>query len=289
MNNNPLVSVIIPVYNHEKYVQTAIKSIINQTYQNIQLVVINDGSKDSSYQKVMELKEECERRFPKTYFETKENEGSKITYSKLVEKAEGKYIYLIASDDISKPQAIEKEVEFLENNPEYVLAVGDNEVIDKDDNLQNVPTAKETISRARKINFYSEDFGNYSTLFFIGNHIPNGYLVRKDILYKAGKFTNDAPLEDWWEMLQLSKYGKFKFIDEILFSYRIHGENTMLQSKHMREMARQTFAHELKSLKNTDFSKMLPVVRKTYLQYKFFSKLAKFAKKLELRLKFKNS
>lgn len=289
MNNNPLVSVIIPVYNHERYVQTAIKSIINQTYQNIQLLVIDDGSKDSSYQKVMELKEECEKRFPKTYFETKPNEGSRATYNKLIEKAEGKYIYLIASDDISKPQAIEKEVEVLENNPDYVLAVGNNEVIDSEGNLQDVPTAKETLTKARKINFESEDFGNYSTLFLIGNHIPNGYLVRKEIFDKCGKFTNDAPLEDWWEMLQLSKYGKFKFIDEILFSYRIHGENTMLQSKHMRQMARQTFAHELKILKNADFSTMLPVVRKTYLQYKFFGKLAKFAKKLELKSKLKNS
>ena len=79
MNNNPLVSVIIPVYNHERYVQTAIKSIIDQTYQNIQLLVIDDGSKDSSYQKVMEIKEECEKRFPKTYFETKPNVGSRAT------------------------------------------------------------------------------------------------------------------------------------------------------------------------------------------------------------------
>ena len=78
MSNNPLVTVIIPVYNHENFVQIAIKSIINQTYQNIQLIVIDDGSKDSSYQKVLELKKECEKRFPKTYFETKENEGSKI-------------------------------------------------------------------------------------------------------------------------------------------------------------------------------------------------------------------
>ena len=78
MSNNPLVTVIIPVYNHENFVQTAIKSIINQTYQNIQLIVIDDGSKDFSYQKVLELKKECEKRFPKTYFETKENMFQKI-------------------------------------------------------------------------------------------------------------------------------------------------------------------------------------------------------------------
>ena len=57
-----------------------------------------------------------------------------------------------------------------------------NEVIDKNGQRQNVPTAKENISNARKIKFNSDDFGNYATLFFIGNHVPNGYLMKKSIL-----------------------------------------------------------------------------------------------------------
>ena len=60
-----LVSVIIPAYNHEKYVQETIKSIINQTYQNIELIVIDDGSKDSTWQKILEMKDKCGRRFEK--------------------------------------------------------------------------------------------------------------------------------------------------------------------------------------------------------------------------------
>ena len=286
---NPLVSVIIPVYNHEKYVQETIKSIINQTYKNIELLLLDDGSKDNSFAKALGLKEECEKRFVRVVMETKENEGTKATTNKLFELASGKYVYLIASDDLAKPNAIQKELEFLENNPDYVLAVGDDEVIDKDGILQNVPTAKENISRARKINFKSDDFGNYATLFFIGNHVPNGYLMKKSILDKCGELTDEAPLEDWWLMLHFAKYGKIKYIDEIMLSYRIHGENTFTKDKRMRQMARQTFKNEVKTLKTADFSTMLPVVKKTYLQYKFFGKLAKLAKKLELRLKFKNS
>ena len=90
-------------------------------------------------------------------------------------------------------------------------------------------------------------------------------------------------------MLHFAKYGKIKYIDEIMLSYRIHGENTFTKDKRMRQMARQTFKNEVETLKTADFSTMLPVVKKTYLQYKFFGKLAKLAKKLELRLKFKNS
>ena len=125
-----LVSVIVPAYNHEKYVQDTIKSIINQTYPNIELIVIDDGSKDLTWQKIQEIKEECEKRFVNIHFETKQNEGTCKTMNKLLSYANGDFIYLIASDDLAKPQAIEKEVEFLSKNPDYALCVGDNELID---------------------------------------------------------------------------------------------------------------------------------------------------------------
>ncbi|MBR1907369.1 glycosyltransferase family 2 protein [bacterium] len=304
-NNNPLVSVIIPVYNHENYVQTTIKSIINQTYKNIELIVIDDGSKDDSFSRILELKQECDNRFSNVIMETKENEGTCRTYNKLISRANGEYIYLIASDDISKPTAIEKEVEFLENNSDYVLVVGNQENIDKDgkriyfdknaqityDENSAVYKTTEFLQEKRKINFKSSDFGEYSTFLAVGNYLPNGYLVRKATLDFAGNFTPEAPLEDYWEMMQLSKYGKFKFLDEILFSYRLHGENTVTQNKKMRMMARKTLKYEfeiLKSLKKTGFENCLPNVRKTYYLYKFFGKLAKFYKKYELKQRYNN-
>lgn len=288
MNNEVLVSVIIPVYNHENYVQKTIKSIINQTYKNIELILIDDGSKDNSYQKILELKEECNQRFSNVIIKTKENEGTCKTYNKLISMCSGKYIYIIASDDISKPDAIKKEVEFLENNSDYVLVVGNNEVIDTEGNLKQKETSTDIMSKLKKINFNSEDFGTYSTLFFIGNYIPNGYLVRADLLKEKVHFTKEAPLEDWYEMLQLSKYGKFKYIDEILFSYRVHGENTFTQAKKMRNMARQTLKYEVNLLKKLDLSNCLPEVAKTRWQYKYLGKIAKFLKKFELKRKYKN-
>ena len=129
-----LVSVIIASYNHEKYIQDTIKSIIGQTYQNIELIIIDDGSKDTTFEKILELKEECEKRFARVDFEKQENIGCALTISKLIKKAKGDYVYMIASDDLAKPDAIELEADFLNKNPEYGLVVGDDEIIDSEGN-----------------------------------------------------------------------------------------------------------------------------------------------------------
>lgn len=271
MGISSLVSVIIPAYNHQEYVQETIKSIINQTYQNIELIVIDDGSKDSTWQKIVELQDVCKKRFARVHFETKENEGTCKTLNKLVSLAKGKYIYLIASDDISKPDAIKEEIEFLERYPDYALVVGDSEFIDasgikcykdKNDSLvydlnkARFKTYAEQLSY-KNSKFKETNFGKYETLY-LGNYIPNGYLIRKSIFDSIGQFTPEAPLEDWWLMLQISKYAKMKYINKILFSYRWHGKNTMANIEKMRKITDKTFQYELDILKNIDKSEITP-------------------------------
>ena len=257
----PLVSVLIPAYNHENYIQETIESIINQTYPNIELIILDDGSKDKTWEKITELKPKCENRFVKIHFETKQNEGTCITLNKLLKLSSGEFVSIIASDDLTKPQAIEKEVKFLQNNPDYALAVGDNEYVDSmgkqifrtqkafTSNIKNAKykTVKEFLSSKLKIDFLSDDFGSYKTLYK-ENYIPNGYLIRKNIFETIGNFTKNAPLEDFWLMLQISKYKKMKYIDEILFSYRIHDTNTIGNSTRMRELTTQTRNYEQKLL-----------------------------------------
>ncbi len=262
----PLVSVIIPAYNHENYIQETINSIINQTYQNIELIIIDDGSVDLTWQKMQEMKEECKKRFQRVIFKSKENEGINLTLNKLLNEAQGEYVYFIASDDLAKPNAIEKQVTFLEENSKYSLVVGDNEIIDEngsvcywDKNRNNVYSKKEAkfltfggfLQHKKKFKFTSDKFGNYETIY-PGNYIPNGYLIKKTIFNIIGNFTTEAPLEDYWLMLQVSKYSKMKYIDEVLFSYRWHEVNTIKKTQTMTLYADKTKEYEFKILQNLD-------------------------------------
>ena len=221
---NPLISVVIPAYNHEKYVEETIRSVIAQDYSPLELIVIDDGSKDATWNIIQSLKEVCEKRFVRTVFQTQENAGTCITLNRLFSMAQGDFVYLIASDDVMKPRAISMLCGFLAEHPGYVLAVGDNEIIDsesrhafwdKDRSLvyeeeeAAFRTFAESLQESTGIPFDSEKFGSYSSLY-CKNHIPNGYLIRRSVLASIPTFTKEAPLEDWYLMLQLAKHGKMK-------------------------------------------------------------------------------
>ena len=272
--NRPLVSVLTAAYNHENYVQDTIKSIIEQTYDNIELIIIDDGSKDSTWQKICELKKECENRFVNIHFETKENEGTCETLNKLLSFARGKYVYMIASDDMSKPTAIETLVKYLENKPDYALVTGNSEIIDFEGKIcywtknreivynkedASYLTFGEYFENARNIKLSSDRFGSYDLLYQY-NHVPNGYLIRREIFDKTGPYTKEAPLEDIWLFRQIAKYAKMKYLPEILFSYRWHDSNTVKSKDYFKNIIQKTRDYEDFILENIDETKVFPIV-----------------------------
>lgn len=250
----PLVSVIIPAYRHKRYVQGCIQAVIDQTYQNIELIVIDDGSPDQTWAKLQAMLPACERRFVRVSMETQQNAGISATLERLVARANGDYITLCASDDLLKPQAIEREVAFLSQHPDYVLAVGDNEIVDSDGRRIGWGEAQEesslenatyhTFGEFLEIRNLGERFDSYEALI-AQNHVPNGYTISMAAIRRIPQlFTPEAPLEDWFMMLQLAKIGKFAYLDEILFSYRWHTTNTIQNSVRTTYVRAKTFDYE---------------------------------------------
>ena len=253
----PLVSFIIPAYNHENYIIDAIDSAIMQTYKNIEIIIIDDGSTDSTWNKICNKKKECESRFVRCVFIRQKNKGVSSTFNYLCHLAKGKYICSCASDDKYKvPKAIERMVYFLEEHNDYGLVVGDNDIIDENGN-ECFWTKDREICYDKKKAFYStfseflktyasfdeSSFGTYRTLYK-SNYIPNGYLFRKSIFNIIEQPSDKSPLEDWFIMLQFSKYTKFKYINEVLYSYRWHASNTIKKTSHVFNMEYKTREYE---------------------------------------------
>lgn len=117
INDIPKVSVIITVFNGEKYVRETLQSLLNQDYQNLEIIVIDDGSADSTSQIV--------QNFPaKIDYEYQQHGGIAAGWNRGVEKAAGRYISFIDADDTWSVNKTNNQVEFLENNPATDIIFG---------------------------------------------------------------------------------------------------------------------------------------------------------------------
>lgn len=240
--NRPLVTAAIPVYNHEKYVEESIRSIIAQTYQNIELIVINDGSKDQSHERILPLIPECRQRFVRFEYVNRENVGISASLNQALNWARGNYLTALASDDVALPEKVEVLVNALEENwPTYAAAFGNAWFIDdagqrvsldKDGRISGSAAGElydnvvSLYTKDRHIDCRGKDFGTYKTLI-MGNYLPAmSNLVRTSAVSEAEGWTPGNPVEDWEMWLKLAKKLKFVYVDQPVALYRCHATNT---------------------------------------------------------------
>lgn len=269
--SDPLVSVLIPAYNHEQYVRETIESVIAQTYKNIELIIVDDGSADETYEKICAMRNVCEQRFKRVVFETQKNQGVAITSNKTFSMANGEYLFLLASDDVLEKSAIEKGCRFLQKNQDYVCVLGDNSFINKDSEKCCVDKDKNIVKRVRdsqtagcdryktycefskavltpvsseRADYRNMDFVSYDDLMW-GHWLPIGAMIRKYDALKALPFSVNTPLEDFYLMLQIVKFGKIKVLKDVFLKYRIHGNNACLNWNKIYLDNITTFAYEI--------------------------------------------
>lgn len=235
-----LVSVIVPAFQHEAYIRECLESIIAQTYPAIELIVVDDASTDGTVAVAESMREACERRFVRTVITAKEKGGIAAACNAGLELAGGEYVYMTASDDMAMPGAIERLAAVLDEHPDCVLAVGDDaffnadsEAVGWDKKRTSVPLEDAPFKTMGDFLGLNAEggcqawFGTYAALLK-GNHVPNGYLIRRSALMQTGGYRSDAIIEDWHMNLQLAKLGRMIYVPEVLFRYRWHGRNTIL-------------------------------------------------------------
>lgn len=208
----PLVSVVVPSYNHEKFVRQCIESIINQTYKNIELFVIDDGSKDNTSVILKELSEKY-----KFYFERQENRGVINTTNKLLKMCKGKYISILASDDAWLPDKLEKQVAFMEQNLEISACFGNELSIDAENNI--LPPHNQTFIGYKE--YFFEDIISFNAYIAACTN-----LYRKEVFEKLGYYNPDILLEDLYLHLKMTD-NKMRIVvlPHLLTYYRRHGNN----------------------------------------------------------------
>lgn len=279
----PLVSVIIPAYNHENYIEETLGAFACQIYQNIELIVLDDGSSDGTFVSIQRGKELYGNRFKKFIAIRGNHFGLKHSLNLMIGLAEGKYVFPCASDDVPTNDAIKILVNELEKDETAVLAVGNNAFIDEDSRRTAIvkdgrlfTTQESNLNLVHLI--HTGKFGSYSELLK-GNHIPNGYLIRRKAIEEAGEYS--FMLEDWGMNLQLAKLGKLKYLSKILFFYRLHSKNTIKSSEYLKgqkEFYKDAYRREFcYNFKLNRFFKYLYIFSRFYL-LRFYTPL--FLKKI---------
>ncbi len=209
--NNPLVSVVMSVYNSEKYLKEAIESILNQTYTNFEFIIVNDGSTDSSLDIIQEYMKKDER----IVLISRDNKGLPYSLNEGIEKAKGRYIARMDADDISLPARLEEQVEFMEKNENigifgtWAEVFGEN----KKTKLLKHPVAHDEL----KVKLL------FSVCFAHPTVMIRKYILDKYNLKYNLDYLNAQDYELW---SQISEVNMMANIPKILLKYRI-SENSI--------------------------------------------------------------
>ena len=220
--SQPLVTVVIPSYNHSKYIQQAIQSVIEQTYERIELIVIDDGSSDESVNKINEMFNNCQHRFIRIEFRSRPNKGLCTTLNEALTWAKGEYFSVLASDDQMLPEKTQLQVKAFKSD--IVGVFGGVNIIDQ----QN----KVISSRVRE---YSET--GFEDIFLNKHDLPaSSQIFITDVLRQVGGYNPKVKVEDWDLLLRMAKLNKkMVYIPHPLIYYRKHDSNVSSDPTFMYE------------------------------------------------------
>ncbi|HHT22981.1 MAG TPA: glycosyltransferase [Bacteroidales bacterium] len=219
-DKQPLVSIISTAYNHEKYIRDCIDSVLCQTYNNWEMIIVDDGSTDNTFSIAQEYAKEDKR----IQAFTQQNIGIfrlKESYNFALSKAKGKYIAILECDDIWLPKKLEWQIEAMEADEEVVLSWGKVTAVSADLS-KDILTIPEI--RVNQKIFNNNPVGFTLTKLLFENFIPAlSVVVRKSALEQIGGFLQieNLPTIDKPTWMQLSLLGKFAFVNEFLGKWRV--------------------------------------------------------------------
>ena len=228
-------SIITPCYNAEEFIQRHIDDILNQTYQNIEFILVNDGSTDKTEEIILANKEKLEKRgIIFKYFSYTKNKGQAFALSLGLKHFTGEFLHWMDCDDVMYPNCIEEKVNFLRQNPQCGFCSADVKIIHE----ENVPHKNYHIEKLiNKKNIFWE-------LLFL-NYMPFHTMTRSEAFLSVVPDREIYPGlagQNLQMLLPLAYRYEYGFIDKILTEYiqhtNSHSHNIKDRAKHNFELLR---------------------------------------------------
>jgi glycosyltransferase involved in cell wall biosynthesis len=222
----PKVSVILPNYNHARYLSERLDSILNQTFRDFELIILDDASSDNS----KEVIQSYHKKHPKIRVHLNENNSGSTFYqwNKGVELAKGAYIWIAESDDVAAPTFLEKLVPLLDNHPHVGIAYAQSMLIDeKSQSLHSFQDHYEFVYQSDRWtrDFIADGKEECAKFLMFHNVIPNasGALMRKSVYLAAGGAEPSWRLNgDWFFYVKMLLISDLAFLAEHLNFFRMH-------------------------------------------------------------------
>lgn len=220
----PSVSVVIPSYDHEKYIQEAISSVLASTVRDLEIVVVDDGSRDRSVELIQRIRD------PRLRLLVQSNMGAHNAINRGVREARAPWVAILNSDDRFHPIKLERHLEVHAADADLEASVSRVRYISKDGNP--VPDDGYFASIYNRLKRIHARSNSLLASLLVGNHLitSSGLFISRKNFLDIGGFIPLRYNHDWFMYLTLAHRGLFRILEEELVDYRRHGPNTIAEN-----------------------------------------------------------
>lgn len=223
--DQPMVSVCLLTYNHEIFVEDCLKSLINQTYENIEIIILDNNSKDKTREVIQRYLPFLYKKFSNVfYYKNSKNSGLVKACNFFVSKASGDYIKFVSGDDILMSEFLSSTIDFLEKNKQYIMCYTNMFYVNENDRYEtSLPKHNNIVRKKFRQPNQKEQFFR----LLLQNYIfaPSA-LVRSEAYLKYGLYDENIGYEDYEFWLRMSQLESFGYLNLCLVGYR-KTENSM--------------------------------------------------------------
>jgi glycosyltransferase involved in cell wall biosynthesis len=229
ISNHPLVSVIIPSYNHQFFVERCLNSVAAQTYENIEVVIVDDCSPDDSADRIDRLIQTSawKSRFPeRTKFHCfSVNQGAHAAINHAISEANGEIISILNSDDMYYPNRLASIIREMQDKDQEMVFSRVQYIDENDDIITHAHPVGQKYFQNQELIKQFPTLGFACLLFNVAISTGN-FVFTKSVFDQVGPFNGYRYCHDWDFLLRSLIYTEPHFLDQSLYYYRFHGKNT---------------------------------------------------------------